>query len=39
MGMKFNDSTGMIANVGFGKVRYVDLVGQESEMFEAGAVP
>jgi hypothetical protein len=33
IGMKFNDSTGMVANQGFLRLRYMDLVGQESELF------
>jgi hypothetical protein len=39
IGMKFNDSTGMVANSPFQRLRYMDLVGQESELFEASAVP
>jgi hypothetical protein len=39
IGMKFNDSTGMVANQAFQRLRYMDLVGQESELFEALAVP
>jgi hypothetical protein len=39
IGMKFNDSTGMVANQAFLRMRYMDLVGQETEVFEAAGVP
>lgn len=39
IGMKFNDSTVMVANQAFQRLRYLDLAGQENDLIEAGAVP
>ncbi len=32
IGMKFNDSTVMVANQAFQRLRYMDLVGQDGEL-------
>jgi hypothetical protein len=39
IGMKFNDSTVMVANQAFQKLKYMDLVGQDNELIDSGAVP
>lgn len=39
IGMKFNDSTGMIACQSFGRVKYIDIVAGETELLEASSVP
>lgn len=39
IGMKFNDSTVMVANQAFQRLRYMDLAGQDNDFIDVGAVP
>jgi hypothetical protein len=39
VGMKFNDSTGMVATCSFQRIRYVELTGQDAEVHEVASLP